>query len=149
MGIKGKATSLLDEFKAFAFKGNIVDMAVGVIIGGAFGKIVTSFVNDVVMPAVGVCLGGVDFKDLKAELVAAAGDKPAVFLNYGAFIQNVVDFLIIAIVVFLVMKKFMGFMQNMRKKEEEAAAEPPAPPAPPEPSAEEKLLTEIRDLLKK
>ncbi|MCQ2106230.1 MAG: large-conductance mechanosensitive channel protein MscL [Fibrobacter sp.] len=148
MGIKGKATSLLDEFKAFAFKGNIVDMAVGVIIGGAFGKIVSSFVNDIIMPAVGVMIGGVDFKDLKAELVAANGDTPAVFMNYGMFVQNIVDFFIIAIVVFLVMKKFMGFMQNMRKAEE-AAAEPPAPPAPPEPSAEEKLLTEIRDLLKK
>ncbi|MCQ2098364.1 MAG: large-conductance mechanosensitive channel protein MscL [Fibrobacter sp.] len=157
MGIKGKASSLLDEFKAFAFKGNIVDMAVGVIIGGAFGKIVSSFVNDIVMPAIGVCIGGVDFKDLKYVLVQAQAADPAknlaeikeVTLNYGAFIQNIVDFLIIAIVVFLVMKKFMGFMQNMRKKQEEAAAEPPAPPAPPEPTAEEKLLTEIRDLLKK
>ena len=153
MDIKGKASSLIEEFKAFAFKGNIVDMAIGVIIGGAFGKIVTSFVNDVIMPPIGVLLGGVDFKDLKYVLVEAQAADPVknlpeikeVTLNYGSFLGGVIDFLIVAIVVFLVMKKFMGFLQNMRKKKEEAPAEPPAPP---EPSAEEKLLAEIRDLLK-
>ncbi|PWJ65576.1 MULTISPECIES: large conductance mechanosensitive channel protein MscL [unclassified Fibrobacter] len=149
MGIKGKATSLLEEFKAFAFKGNIVDMAIGVIIGGAFGKIVTSFVNDIVMPGVTAIIamgGGKDAGAGLKELVYTT--EAGVAIPYGNFIGGIVDFLIVAIVVFLVMKKFLGFMQNMRKAEE-APAEPPAPPAPPEPSAEEKLLTEIRDLLKK
>lgn len=146
MGIKGKATSLLDEFKEFALKGNIVDMAIGVIIGGAFGKIVTSFVNDIVMPCVNalIAAGGAEGagEGLKAlTYITASGAQ----IPYGAFIGNIVDFLIVAIVVFLVMKKFLGFMQNMRKKAEEEVA----PAAPPEPSAEEKLLTEIRDLLKK
>ncbi|MCQ2101669.1 MAG: large conductance mechanosensitive channel protein MscL [Fibrobacter sp.] len=151
MGIKGKATSLLDEFKEFAFKGNIVDMAIGVIIGGAFGKIVTSFVNDIVMPSVNAIIamgGGKDAGEGLKGLVYTT--EAGVAIPYGNFIGGIVDFLIVAIVVFLVMKKFMGFMQNMRKKqEEEAAAAPATPPAPPEPTAEEKLLTEIRDLLKK
>lgn len=147
MGIKNKATGLLAEFKAFAFKGNIVDMAIGVIIGGAFGKIVTSFVNDIVMPCV------------TAIIAAASGTKDAaeglktlsyttgsgVEIPYGNFIGGVLDFIIVALVVFIVMKKFLGFMQNMRKQEAEKPAEPPAPPAP---SKEEVLLTEIRDLLK-
>ena len=147
MGIKGKATSLLEEFKAFAFKGNIVDMAIGVIIGGAFGKIVTSFVNDIVMPSVTAIIAMGGGKDAGEGLKALAyTTADGITIPYGNFIGGIVDFLIVAIVVFIVMKKFLGFMQNMRKKEEEA---PAAPPAPPEPSAEEKLLTEIRDLLKK
>lgn len=147
MGIKGKATSLLEEFKAFAFKGNIVDMAIGVIIGGAFGKIVTSFVNDIVMPCVTAIIAMGGGKEAGEGLKSLAfTTAEGVSIPYGNFIGGIVDFLIVAIVVFIVMKKFLGFMQNMRKKEEEA---PAAPPAPPEPSAEEKLLTEIRDLLKK
>ena len=146
MGIKGKATSLLEEFKAFAFKGNIVDMAIGVIIGGAFGKIVTSFVNDIVMPCVTAIIAMAGGKDAGVGLKSLSyTTAQGVAIPYGSFIGGIVDFLIVAIVVFIVMKKFLGFMQNMRKKEEA----PAAPPAPPEPSAEEKLLTEIRDLLKK
>jgi large conductance mechanosensitive channel len=129
---------LAKEFKEFAMKGSVVDLAVGVIIGGAFGKIVASFVNDVLMPPLGVLLGGVDFKDYKATLVEAIGDKAAVTLNYGMFLQNVIDFLIIAAAIFLMIKAM-----NSAKKKEEAA-----PAAPPAPSAEETLLTEIRDLLK-
>ena len=147
MGIKGKASSLLEEFKAFAFKGNIVDMAIGVIIGGAFGKIVTSFVNDIVMPSVTAIIAMGGGKDAGEGLKALAfTTAEGVTIPYGNFIGGIIDFLIVAIVVFIVMKKFLGFMQNMRKQEAEA---PAAPPAPPEPSAEEKLLTEIRDLLKK
>ena len=140
--------SFIQDFKAFALKGNVVDMAVGVIIGGAFGKIVTSVVNNIIMPPVGVLTGGVDFTDLKVTLKEAVVEgenvvSEAVTLNYGQFIQDVVDFLIIAFCIFLMIK---GIAKLTRKKEEEAAAEP-APE--PEPSAEEKLLTEIRDLLKK
>lgn len=146
MNIKGKATSLIDEFKAFAFKGNIVDMAIGVIIGGAFGKIVTSFVNDIVMPCVTAIIAMAGGKDMGEGLKSLSYiTESGVTIPYGNFIGGVLDFLIVAVVVFLVMKKFLGFMQNMRKQEE-APATPPAPPAP---SAEEKLLTEIRDLLKK
>ena len=139
--------SFIQDFKAFALKGNVVDMAVGVIIGGAFGKIVTSVVNKIIMHPVGVLTGGVDFKDLKVTLKEAVVEgenvvSEAVTLNYGQFIQDVVDFLIIAFCIFLMIK---GIAKLTRKKEEEA----PAAPAPePEPSAEEKLLTEIRDLLK-
>ena len=147
MGIKGKASSLIEDFKAFAFKGNIVDMAIGVIIGGAFGKIVTSFVNDIVMPSVTAIIAMAGGKDAGEGLKALSiTTSTGVEIPYGNFIGGIVDFLIVAIVVFLVMKKFLGFMQNMRKQEE---AKPAEPPAPPEPSAEEKLLTEIRDLLKK
>ena len=140
--------SFIQDFKAFALKGNVVDMAVGVIIGGAFGKIVTSVVNNIIMPPVGFLTGGVDFTDLKVTLKEAVVEgenvvSEAVTLNYGQFIQDVVDFLIIAFCIFLMIK---GIAKLKRKKEEEAAAEP-APE--PEPSAEEKLLTEIRDLLKK
>ncbi|MBO7099936.1 MAG: large-conductance mechanosensitive channel protein MscL [Bacteroidaceae bacterium] len=140
--------SFIQDFKAFALKGNVVDMAVGVIIGGAFGKIVTSVVNNIIMPPVGFLTGGVDFTDLKVTLKEAVVEgenvvSEAVTLNYGQFIQDVVDFLIIAFCIFLMIK---GIAKLTRKKEEEAAAEP-APE--PEPSAEEKLLTEIRDLLKK
>lgn len=138
--------SFIQAFKAFALKGNVVDMAVGVIIGGAFGKIVTSIVNNIIMPPIGVLTGGMDFTDLKLVLKDAVkeGDQvvsEAVTLNYGQFIQDVVDFLIIAFCIFLMVK---GIAALSRKKEEK-----PAEPAPaPEPSAEEKLLTEIRDLLK-
>lgn len=138
--------SFIQDFKAFALKGNVVDMAVGVIIGGAFGKIVTSIVNNIIMPPIGVLTGGMDFTDLKLVLKDAVkkGDQvvsEAVTINYGQFIQDVVDFLIIAFCIFLIVK---GIAALSRKKEEK-----PAEPAPaPEPSAEEKLLTEIRDLLK-
>ena len=144
----------LKEFKAFALKGNVMDMAVGVIIGGAFGKIVTSLVNDILMPPIGMLLGNVDFKDLKVNLAAlkdaavsvvneGAVPSEPVYWNYGAFIQQVVDFTILALCVFLLVK-FMTKLSNLKKKEE-APATPPAPPAP---SKEEVLLTEIRDLLK-
>ncbi len=138
--------SFIQDFKAFALKGNVVDMAVGVIIGGAFGKIVTSIVNNIIMPPIGVLTGGVDFTDLKLTIKEAVVEgenvvSEAVTLNYGQFIQDVVDFLIIAFCIFLMIK---GIAKLSRKKEEA-----PAAPAPePEPSAEEKLLTEIRDLLK-
>lgn len=135
--------SFIQDFKAFALKGNVVDMAVGVIIGGAFGKIVTSVVNNIIMPPIGVLTGGVDFTDLKLIIKEAEGEAEAVTLNYGQFIQDVVDFLIIAFCIFLIVK---GIAALTRKKEEEKAAEPASAP---EPSAEEKLLTEIRDLLKK
>ncbi len=144
---------LLQEFKTFALKGNVVDMAVGVIIGGAFGKIVTSLVNDIIMPPIGVLMGGVDFKDLGIvikEGVAATETTPEVaevVWKYGAFIQQVVDFLIIAVSVF-VMIKLINKLSNLRKKEEEAVAPEPAPAPEPEPTKEEILLTEIRDLLK-
>ncbi len=136
--------SLLKEFKEFAVKGNVVDLAVAVIIGGAFGKIVSSFVNDIIMPPLGVLLGGVDFKDLSVTLreayVAESGEEmAAVVLSYGNFIQNVVDFLIIAFVIFMAIKAMNSF-----KKKEEAA-----PAAPPAPTKSEVLLEEIRDLLKK
>ena len=129
---------MMKEFKTFAMKGNVIDMAVGIIIGAAFGKIVSSFVKDVIMPPLGKLLGGVDFSELMIKLGEGA-DAPAI--KYGAFIQTVVDFLIVAFVVFLVIKG----INRMHKK---AEAAPPAPAAPPEPSAEVKLLTEIRDALK-
>ena len=131
---------LAKEFKEFAMKGSVVDLAIGVIIGGAFGNIVTSFVNDVLMPPLGVLLGGVDFKEYKAVLVDAVGSKAAVTLNYGMFIQNIIDFLIIAAAIFLAIKAM-----NAAKKKDVVV---PAPAAAPAPSAEETLLTEIRDLLK-
>ena len=134
--------SFIQDFKAFALKGNVMDMAVGVIIGGAFGKIVTSLVNDILMPLIGMATGGIDFTELKYVIKEAEGEAEAVVLPYGQFIQNVVDFLIIAFCIFLMVKRIAALN---RKKEEEAAAPAPAP----EPSAEEKLLTEIRDLLKK
>ena len=136
----------LKEFKAFALKGNVMDMAVGVIIGGAFGKIVTSLVNDVIMPPIGLVVGGVDFTDLKlvikkAVIEGGAEIAPAVTWNYGAFIQQVVDFTILAFCVFMMVK----VMNKLMKKEE---AKPAPAPVPPAPSKEEVLLTEIRDLLK-
>lgn len=134
--------SFVSEFKKFALKGNVVDMAVGVIIGGAFGKIVTSFVNDVLMPPIGLLLGNVNFADLAVKIGGTA-EEP-VMLKYGAFTQQVIDFLIIAICVFL-MVKGINRLSEIGKKKEEA----PAAPAPkPEPTKEEVLLTEIRDLLK-
>lgn len=134
--------SMLNEFKAFAVKGNVMDMAVGIIIGGAFGKIVASFVNDVLMPPIGILLGGVDFVSLSLVLKKATAEAEAVVLRYGAFIQTVVDFLIIAFSIFMMIKWI-----NALKRKEEAA--PAAPPAPPKPSNEEILLAEIRDLLRK
>jgi len=130
---------LLDEFKKFAIKGNVMDMAVGVIIGAAFGKIVTSFVNDVIMPPIGILIGGVKFSELKLVLKEAVGETPAITLNYGNFLQVTFDFLIIAMSIFLAVK-----MLNAAKKKEEVQ-----PAAPPAPTKEEVLLTEIRDLLKK
>ena len=130
--------SMVSEFKDFAMRGNVVDMAVGIVIGGAFGKIVSSFVADVLMPPIGLLVGGVDFSGLAVTLKQAAEDVEAVTLNYGTFIQTVVDFLIIAFAIFLVVKA----MNSMKKKEDEA------PPEPPKPSKEEVLLTEIRDALR-
>ncbi len=126
---------MLTEFKEFAVKGNVVDMAVGIIIGAAFGKIVSSFVGDVIMPPTGVILGGVDFTNLAVTLKEAAGDTPAVMLNYGKFIQTIVDFAIVAFVIFIGVKA----MNSLKKKEAEAPSEPPK---------QELLLAEIRDLLK-
>jgi large conductance mechanosensitive channel len=130
--------SMIREFKEFAMRGNVVDLAVGVVIGAAFGKIVSSIVADVIMPPIGVLLGGVDFTDLKLVLKEAVGEAPAVTLNYGSFIQTCIDFLIIAFAIFLLVKG----INSLKRKEAEA------PPAPPAPSAEEVLLTEIRDLLR-
>ncbi|MBL1458987.1 MULTISPECIES: large-conductance mechanosensitive channel protein MscL [unclassified Methylophaga] len=130
--------SMVQEFKKFAMRGNVIDMAVGIVIGVAFGKIVSSFVADVVMPPLGLLLGGVDFKDLAIVLKDAIGDTPAVVIAYGQFIQTIVDFVIIAFVIFLVVKA----MNSLKAKEEAA------PSAPPAPTKEEVLLTEIRDLLK-
>ena len=128
---------VLDEFKAFAVKGNVVDMAVGIIIGAAFGKIVSSAVGDLIMPPLGVIIGGVDFSDLGITLKDAAGASPAVVLAYGKFLQALLDFSIVAFAIFLLVKGIE------RLKRKEAAA----PSLPPVPSAEEKLLVEIRDLL--
>lgn len=130
--------SMMNEFKAFAVKGNVVDMAVGIIIGAAFGKIITALVSGVIMPPIGVLLGGVDFSDLAIVVQEAVGETPAVVISYGAFIQTLIDFIIIAFAIFMVIKG----INNLKKKEEEA------PKAPASPSAEESLLTEIRDLLK-
>ncbi len=134
---------ILKEFKAFAMRGNVVDMAVGIIIGGAFGKIVTSIVNDVIMPPIGVLIGGVDFANLRlvlkqASVDAAGKEIPAVAVNYGSLVNTVVNFLIIAFAIFMVIKAM-----NFAKRKEEAA-----PAALPVPSAEEKILTEIRDILR-
>ena len=128
--------SLAQEFKDFAMKGNVVDMAVGIIIGGAFGKIVSSLVNDIILPPIGVMMGGVNFSDLSYTLQAAVGETKAVTLNYGSFIQTSIDFLILAFAIFMMVK----VMNSMKKKEEEAPSAPPA---------QEVLLGEIRDLLTK
>lgn len=135
---------MLQEFKEFAMKGNVVDMAVGIIIGGAFGKIVSSIVSDVIMPPIGLLLGGVNFTELKIKLADAVTEGPnphdAVTINYGNFLQVTVDFIIVAFAIFLMVKA----MNSLSKKKKEEA-----PAAPPAPSEEVKLLTEIRDALKK
>ena len=130
---------MLKEFREFAMKGNVMDMAVGIIIGGAFGKIVASLVNDVLMPPIGMLVGGMDFTKLAITLKVAQGEAPAVLLKYGMFIQQTIDFIIIAFVIFMMIKG----MNKLRRKQEEA------PAAPPEPPRQEVLLAEIRDLLKK
>ena len=144
-----KDTGFIAEFKQFFARGNVMDMAVGVIIGGAFGKISTSLVNDVIMPAVSMLTGGVDFSNWKIVLKAAVANAEGVIdpatevaIKYGSFLATILDFLIIAFAVFCLIK----FINSLHRKKKEEA--PAAPPAPPEPSAEEKLLTEIRDLLK-
>ncbi len=130
--------SMIKEFKEFAVKGNVVDMAVGIIIGAAFGKIVSSFVGDVIMPPIGALLGGVDFSNLAFTVKEAAAGSPAVLISYGKFIQTIIDFTIIALAIFVAVKA----VNALKKKEEET------PKAPPMPSKEEVLLAEIRDLLK-
>ena len=136
----------MEEFKAFAMRGNVVDMAVGVVVGGAFGKITNSLVNDIIMPAVSMLTGGINFSDWKwvlKEAVVENGEEvaAAVSINYGTLLSTILDFIILAFAVFCMVK----FLNNLHRKKEEAPAEEPAPP---EPSAEEKLLMEIRDLLK-
>ena len=152
MSAPEKKKSFMGEFKTFIARGNVMDMAVGVIIGGAFGKISTSLVNDVIMPLISVLTGGVDFSNWKIVLKAAVAGADGVIdasteiaIRYGAFLATILDFLIIAFAVFLMLKAINGFHDKLKKAEEEAPAEEPAPP---EPSNEEKLLTEIRDLLK-
>ena len=130
--------SMMKEFKDFAVKGNVVDMAVGIIIGGVFGKIVSSIVGDVILPPIGLLIGGVDFSSLAVTLKQAAGDAEAVVISYGKFIQTVVDFVIIAFAIFLAVKG----LNRLKRKQAEAPAAPPAP------SKEEILLAEIRDLLR-
>ncbi|MCU0344783.1 MAG: large-conductance mechanosensitive channel protein MscL [Ignavibacterium sp.] len=131
--------SMIKEFKEFAMRGNVVDMAVGIIIGGAFGKIISSFVSDVLMPPIGLMLGGMDFSKLALTLKEGSEGVEPVLLKYGVFINTTIDFLIIAFAIFMVIKA----MNSMKKKKEEAPAAPPPPPA------DVQLLTEIRDLLKK
>ena len=131
--------SMLKEFKEFAMRGNVVDLAVGIIIGGAFGKIISSFVGDVLMPPIGLLLGGMDFSNLSITLKPGSEGVEPVLLKYGVFINTAIDFIIIAFAIFMVIKA----MNSLKKKQEEA------PAAPPEPPADVKLLTEIRDLLKK
>lgn len=130
---------MFKEFKAFAMRGNVVDMAVGIIIGAAFGKIIASLVSDVIMPPIGILLGGVDFSDIMITLKQAVGETPAVTMNIGIFFNTVIQFLIVAFSIFMVIKG----MNSMKKKEEAAPAAPPAP------SEEVLLLKEIRDALKK
>ncbi|NOT30550.1 MAG: large-conductance mechanosensitive channel protein MscL [Planctomycetes bacterium] len=132
---------MISEFKAFAMRGNVVDMAVGVIIGGAFGKIVGSMVSDVMMPVIGLATGGISFSEQKLELKAATADAPAVTMGYGTLIDAIINFVIIAFCLFMVINAM-----NAAKKKETAAPAPAAPPAPPR---QEVLLEEIRDLLRK
>lgn len=139
-----RVVSLVKEFKAFMMRGNVVDLAVGIIIGGAFGKIITSFVNDILMPPIGMLIGGVDFPELKFVLKQASVDAtgnviPAVSVNYGVLTNTIINFIIIGFAIFMVVK-----VMNFAKKKEEAV-----PVVPPAPSAEEKILTEIRDILRK
>ena len=131
--------SLFREFKEFAMRGNVVDLAVGIIIGGAFGKIVSSLVSDVLMPPIGVLTGGVDFSNLGFTIKEATANAPAVMLKYGSFVNTIIDFVIVAAAIFLLVRA----MNSLKKKEEAA------PAAPPLPTKEEVLLTDIRDLLKK
>ena len=145
-----KRKGFLAEFKAFAMRGNVIDLAVGMIIGSAFGKITSSLVNDVIMPAVSMLMGGINFSDwkiiLKEATVDAAGNEiAAVSINYGTLISTIIDFIILAFAIFCMVKAINSLHDKAKKKEDPI---PGAPPAPPEPSAEEKLLTEIRDLLK-
>jgi large conductance mechanosensitive channel len=130
---------IFSEFKEFALKGNVVDMAVGIIIGAAFGKIVSSLVNDVLMPPLGLLLGGMDFSNLVITLKSTPAGQPVVALKYGMFIQTVIDFAIVAFCIFV----FVKFINSLKRKQEAAPAQPPAP------SKQEVLLTEIRDLLKR
>lgn len=130
--------SIVEEFKKFIMRGNVIDLAVGVIIGGAFGRIVSSFVNDIFMPPIGLLLGGVNFRDLKLTLKAASEGAPAVTMNYGSFIQSAVDFLVMAVAVFAIIKA----MNAIQRKKETKPCPSPEP-------VQEKLLREIRDLLKK
>jgi large conductance mechanosensitive channel len=137
--------SIISEFKEFAMKGSVVDLAVGVVIGAAFGKIVTSLVNDIIMPPIGLLIGGMDFSSLKLTISKAVMDgdkvvKPATTINYGNFINNAVDFVIVAAAIFLVIK----LMNSMTRK----PVAPPAPAVPPPPTQEEILLTEIRDAIR-
>lgn len=132
---------MFKEFKEFALRGNVVDLAVGVVVGGAFGKITTSLVNDLIMPLLGLVLGRIDLTSLKLVLREASGTTAELAITYGMFLQNVLDFLIISFSLFIVIRA----INNLKKQEEEA---PAPPPAPPKPSKEEVLLTEIRDLLK-
>ena len=132
---------LIGEFKAFAMRGNVIDMAVGIILGGAFGKIVSSLVTDVIMPPIGMLLGGVDFSNLAFILKPAEGETPAVTLGYGLFINAIINFVIIAFAIFMVIKAMNKATEATKKKEETA------PVAPPELSMDQKLLSEIRDLL--
>ena len=146
-----KKGSFWSDFKAFIAKGNVMDMAVGVVVGGAFGKITTSLVNDIIMPPIGKLIGGVNFSELKIVLSAATEEAEAISINYGAFIQTILDFLIIALAIFAVVRvitKTQKKLEDMKKKEEEAAAAA-APAEPPKPSEEVLLLREIRDSLKK
>lgn len=131
---------IIKEFREFAIKGNMIDMAVGIIIGAAFGKVVSSLVSDVIMPPIGAILAGVDFTNLAITLRQATGDKPAVLLHYGKFIQAMVDFIIVAFAIFLLVKG----VNKLRRAQEKPAPPPPPPP----PSKEETLLAEIRDILK-
>jgi large conductance mechanosensitive channel len=131
--------AFLDEFKAFAMRGNVIDLAIAVVIGAAFGKIVTSLVDEIVMPVVGILIGGVDFSDLAWTLQEAVGDESAVTIGYGVFVNSIVTFVIVAFAIFIVVKQLNRF----KKKEEESPSEPPKP------TKDQELLTEIRDLLKK
>jgi large conductance mechanosensitive channel len=131
--------SIFKEFKEFAMRGNVVDMAVGIIIGAAFGRIVSSLVNDVIMPPIGLLLGGIDFNSFMVTIKAASGNAPAVAIRYGTFVNVLVDFIIVAFVLFMIIK-----LMNTARMKKEAV-----PPSPPKPSSEEMLLAEIRDLLKK
>jgi len=134
-----------EEFKKFALRGNVIDLAVGVVVGGAFGKITTSLVNDIIMPALGIITGKIDFSNLKYVIVEAGENVPELAIRYGNFIQTVVDFFIISISIFMFVR-LINTAKFLHKKETQE--EPPAPPPPPEPPRQEVLLEEIRDLLK-